>query len=101
MNEYMVAGGIAIFAIGFGLKHFKKLNAQWKEAIADGEISLDEAIGLATSVEEIVEEAKSLPSLSAMKRMKKDELAQLCVEHGVDAEGTKAILIEKLREAVE
>ena len=101
MNEYVIAGGIAVFAIGFGLKHFKKLNIQWKKAIADGEITLDEAIGLATSIEEVVEEAKSLPTISAMKRMKKDELAELCVEHGVDAEGTKAILIEKLREAVE
>lgn len=101
MNEYVLAGGIAVFAIGFGLKVYKKLNAQWKQAIADGEISLDEAIGLATSIQEVVEEVESLPSISAMKRMKKDELAKLCVEHGVDAEGTKAMLIEKLKEAVD
>lgn len=101
MNEYVLAGGIAVFAIGFGLKVYKRLHGQWKQAIADGEITLDEAIGLATSIEEVVEEVKTLPSVSAMKRMKKDELAALCVKHGVDAEGTKAILIEKLKEAVD
>lgn len=101
MNEYALAGGIALFAIGFGLTKGKQIHAQWKQAILDGEISIDEAIGLATSIEQLVEEAESLPTLSAMKRMKKDELAELCVKHGVDAEGTKAILIEKLKEAVE
>lgn len=68
-----------------------------EKAIADGEISIDEAIGLATSVQQLVEEAESLPSISAMKRMKKADLAELCVKHNVDAEGTKALLIEKLR----
>ena len=101
MNEYVLAGGIALFAIGFGLTKGKKIHAQWKKAIADGEISIDEAIGLATSVQQLVEEAESLPSISAMKKMKKADLAELCVKHNVDAEGTKALLIEKLREAVE
>tara|TARA_Y100001937_G_C7114372_1_gene329372 strand:+ start:277 stop:585 length:309 start_codon:yes stop_codon:yes gene_type:complete len=99
MDE-LVGMGLAIFVVGYGIKVLSKMSDKWKKAIADGEISLDEAIELATSIEEVVEEAKSLPSVSAMKRMKKDELAQLCIEHGVDAEGTKALLIEKLKESV-
>lgn len=101
MNEYALAGGIALFAIGFGLTKGKQLLAQWKQAIADGEISLDEAIGLATSIEDLAEEVESLPSISAMKKMKKAELAELCVKYGVDAEGTKALLIENLKGALE
>jgi hypothetical protein len=101
MNEYALAGGIALFAIGFGLTKGKQIHAQWKQALVDGEISLDEAIGLATSIDQLVEEAESLPSLSAMKRMKKNDLAELCVKHGVDAEGTKAILIDNLKGALE
>lgn len=31
MNEYVLAGGIALFAIGFGLTKGKKIHAQWKK----------------------------------------------------------------------
>jgi len=98
MNEYVLAGGVALFAIGFGLKVLTKIHLQWKQAIADGEISLDEAIGLATSIQEVVEEVESLPSLSAINKMKKNELVALCEKHNIDTEGTKQILIEKLKE---
>ena len=35
-----------------------------------------------------------------LKKMKKAELAELCVKYGVDAEGTKALLIENLKDAI-
>ena len=47
-------------------------------------------------VQDIVEEVRSLPSLSALKKMKKDELVALAEEHGVSVEGTKADLISAL-----
>ena len=53
MNEYALAGGIALFAIGFGLTKGKQLLAQWKQAIADGEISLDEGHSKASKPSEL------------------------------------------------
>tara|TARA_B110000858_G_scaffold198533_1_gene266399 strand:- start:21107 stop:21409 length:303 start_codon:yes stop_codon:yes gene_type:complete len=97
MNEYMLATGIAVFAIGFGLRIYQKMNKQWKEAMADGEISLEEALALVSSAQQIIEEIETLPSLSKMKSMKKAELVSLCEKHGVDSEGTKAVLLEKLK----
>lgn len=102
MNEALMLGvGIGVFAIGFGLKHYRNLRTKIAQAMEDGEISLEEALMIADKIKEAVEEIESLPSLSAMKRMRKDELIALCAKHEVDTEGTKAILIERLQGLME
>jgi len=100
-EELMLLAGLGIFAVGFGLKHYRKLRTKVEEALEDGELSLDEALDIVQSVEETIEEAKSLPSPSAMKRMRKDELKALCAKHEIDAKGTKDEIIARLREALE
>jgi len=64
--------------------------------MADGKITLDEVIDLADDLKEIVDK---LPSPSAMKKMKKDELIALANENGLAVDGTKADLISRLEEA--
>ena len=101
MNEIIVASlAVGLFGVGFALKHYKKLRNAYDSAMADGSISLDEALDLVDDVKESIEEAKSLPSLSKLKRMRKSELLNLCAEHGIDAKGTKDELIAKLKEQV-
>ena len=99
MNEELMLGiGVVVFVVGFGLKHYRKLRTVVEEALEDGQLTLDEAFEIVEDIQESVEEVKSLPSASALKRMKKDDLAAMCVEYGIDEEGTKALLIERLQE---
>lgn len=101
MNEILIASlMIGLFCAGFALKHYKKLRSAYDSAMEDGTLSLDEALSLVDDVKESIEEAKSLPSLSKLKRMRKSEVLNLCAEHGIDAKGTKNELIEKLKEQV-
>lgn len=101
MNEEIILGiGVGMFAIGFGIKHYRKLRTKIAKAMEDGDLNLSEALDIVEEMKESIEEIQSLPSLSALKRMRKDDLIALCAEHNVDTEGTKAVLIEKLKESV-
>ena len=66
--------------------------------LADGQLTLDEVQGLIEDVEDIAEAIKELPSLSEMKKMKKDELKALCEERGLETDGLKADLLSRLKE---
>ncbi len=83
---------LAAIAVGLGLAGYKA----YKKLMADGKITLDEVIDLAGDLKEIVDK---LPSPSAMKKMKKDELIALANENGLAVDGTKADLISRLEEA--
>jgi len=74
----------------------KEEKKQKKKLMADGEITLDEVLELAEDIKDIVED---LPSLSAIKKMKKAELIALANDNGLDVDGTKADLISRLEEA--
>ena len=93
-------GAIGLFGAGLAYKYWKKMKPKIDEALADGQLTLEEAMDLVDDANEIVEEVKSLPSYSKMKRMRKSEIMNLCAEYDVDTEGTKDQLIDKLREAV-
>lgn len=93
-------GAVALFGAGLALKYYKKIKPALDEALEDGQLTLEEAMSLADDAKEIVEEVKSLPSFSKMKRMRKSEILNLCAEHGIDAKGTKDELIAKLKEQV-
>jgi cell division septal protein FtsQ len=83
---------IAAIAVGLGLAGYKA----YKKLMADGKITLDEVLDLAEDLKDIVED---LPSLSAIKKMKKDELIELANKNGLAVDGTKADLISRLEEA--
>jgi hypothetical protein len=83
---------LAAIAVGLGLAGYRT----YKKLMADGEITLDEVLELAGDIKEIVED---LPSLSAIKKMKKAELIALANDNGLDVDGTKADLISRLKEA--
>jgi len=83
---------LAAIAVGLGLGGYKA----YKKLMADGKITLDEVIDLAKDIKEITDD---LPSLSALKKMKKDELIALANNKGLDVDGTKADLISRLKEA--
>lgn len=83
---------LAAIAVGLGLAGYKA----YKKLMADGKITLDEVIDLANDIKEITDD---LPSLSALKKMKKDELIALANDKGLDVDGTKADLISRLKEA--
>ena len=84
--------GLLILCIGLvaleGARRF------FKKVMADGKITLDEVM-------EAVDMVKELPSLSEVKKMKKADLVALCEEHGLDADGVKADLIERLEGVLE
>jgi hypothetical protein len=83
---------LAAIAVGLGLAGYKA----YKKLMADGKITLDEVIDLAGDLKELVDK---LPSPSAMKKMKKDELIALANDNGLAVDGTKADLISRLEEA--
>jgi cell division septal protein FtsQ len=83
---------IAAIAVGLGLAGYKT----YKKLMADGKITLDEVLELAEDIKDIVED---LPSLSAIKKMKKAELIELANQNGLAVDGTKADLISRLEEA--
>ena len=78
-------------AAGLGLGAYK----YYKKLMADGKITLDEVLDLVDNVKDAVED---LPSLSKIKKMKKDELIGLCKDNGLEVSGTKAELIIRLEE---
>ena len=78
-----------LLILGIGLVALEGARRFLRKVLADGKITLDEIM-------EAVEIAKELPSLSQVKRMKKADLVALCEEHGLDADGVKADLIERL-----
>jgi len=100
METLGIIGAIGLFGAGLALKYYKKIKPALDEALEDGQLTLEEAMSLAEDAKEIVEEVKSLPSFSKMKRMRKSEIMNLCAEHGIDAKGTKDELIDKLRQQV-
>ena len=83
-----------LLILGIGLAALEGARRFFKRVMADGKITLDEVM-------EAVEIAKELPSLSQVKRMKKADLVALCEEHGLDADGVKADLIERLEGVLE
>ena len=93
-------GALGLFGAGLAYKYWKKMKPLVEEALEDGQLTIEEAMEIVEEATEIVEEVKSLPSYSAMKRMRKSEIMNLCAEYDIDAEGTKDQLIDKLREAV-
>ena len=78
-------------AAGLGLGAYK----YYKKLMADGKITLDEVLDLVDDVKDAVED---LPSLSKIKKMKKDELIGLCKDNGLEVSGTKADLVSRLEE---
>lgn len=95
-----IISAISLFGAGLALKYWKKLKPKLDLALEDGQLTLEEAMNLVDDAKEIVEEVKSLPSLSKMRKMRKSEIMNLCAEYDIDTEGTKDQLIEKLKEAV-
>jgi len=83
-----------LLILGIGLVALEGARRFLRKVLADGKITLDEIM-------EAVEIAKELPSLSQVKRMKKADLVALCEEHGLDADGVKADLIERLEGVLE
>ncbi|MAK37441.1 MAG: hypothetical protein CMC15_14895 [Flavobacteriaceae bacterium] len=81
-------------AAGLGLGAYKV----YKKLMADGKITLDEVLDLA---EDLADAAKKLPSVSELKKLKKDDLISLCNENGLEVKGTKAELISRLKEIEE
>lgn len=87
MEQGLLIAGIGLVALEGARRFFKKV-------MADGKITLDEVM-------EAVDMVKELPSLSEVKKMKKADLVALCEEHGLDANGVKADLIERLEGVLE
>ena len=83
-----------LLILGIGLVALEGARRFLRKVLADCKITLDEIM-------EAVEIAKELPSLSQVKRMKKADLVALCEEHGLDADGVKADLIERLEGVLE
>ena len=78
-----------LLILGIGLVALEGARRFFKKVMADGKITLDEVM-------EAVDMVKEIPSLSEVKKMKKADLVALCEEHGLDADGVKADLIERL-----
>jgi hypothetical protein len=91
------ASAAVVYAI---YKRYLLIKPQIDEALADGELSLDEVMDLADDVVEFVEDAKeiveSMPSKSALMKMTKPELVEFAQGHGVDVAGTKSAIVERL-----
>lgn len=65
----------------------------YKKIMADGKVTIDEIVDLVGDLGDI---AKTLPSSSKLKQMKKAELIALCEENGLEIDGVKADLLARL-----
>tara|TARA_Y100001963_G_scaffold31837_1_gene43931 strand:- start:37691 stop:37981 length:291 start_codon:yes stop_codon:yes gene_type:complete len=65
----------------------------YQKVMADGKITIGEVLELGEDLQEI---AGKLPPLDEIKKMKKAELVALCEENGLDTNGVKADLLERL-----
>lgn len=90
------AGLVELLVVLLIWRYFGRLRSLFAKVTEDGEVTLDEVMEVIDEVQDIVEEVASLPSIGAMKKMRKDELMALAEERGVDVEGTKAEIIERL-----
>jgi len=92
--------GIAIAVIAFGYKQYLRLKPQIDEALEDGVLSLSEVKDLIEEAEEVIDEVKEFKeelNLNELKKMKKAELVALCEKYDLDTKGTKAVLIDHLK----
>ena len=87
--------GVAAVAGAFGLWLYQA----YKQASADGKVTLDEIIDIATEAAGRVDEA--LKTVEELESMKKADLQDLLRYHGLPTSGNKAELIARLREKVE
>jgi len=93
----MIHYGIGVAAVvgTFGLWLYRA----YQKAAADGEVTLDEIIDIATEAVGRVEEA--VKTVEELESMKKADLQDLLRYHGLPTSGNKAELIARLREKVE
>jgi hypothetical protein len=92
--------GIAIAVIAFGYKQYLRLKPQIDEALEDGVLSLSEVKDLIEEAEEVIDEIEDFKeelNLNNLKKMKKAELVALCEKYDLDTKGTKAVLIDHLK----
>ncbi len=92
--------GIALAVIAFGYKQYLRLKPQIDEALEDGVLSLSEVKDLIEEAEEVIDEVKEFKeelNLNELKKMKKAELVALCEKYDLDTKGTKAVLIDHLK----
>jgi len=72
---------------------------KYKEIMADGVVTLDELIDVAEEGAEIILETLiEVNDLKGLGKMRKGDLIDLCVKHGLDDTGTRATLIARLKE---
>lgn len=92
--------GIAIAVVAFGYKQYLRLKPQIDEALEDGVLSLGEVKDLIEEAEEVIDEVKDFKeelNLNNLKKMKKADLVALCEKYDLDTKGTKAVLIDHLK----
>ena len=90
-----------ILEVIFVIFAWDKIKLIYKRIKADGKIELSEVIEAVDEITEIVEDAMDeFNEVKNIQKMKKDELMALCEKHGLDTNGTKAQLIENLKERV-
>jgi len=93
--------GIALAGIALLYKQYLRLKPQIDKAMEDGVLSLSEVKDLIEEAEEVIDELEDfkneIPNLNALKKMKKADLVALCEKYDLDTKGTKAVLIDYLK----
>lgn len=105
MDSETVLIGIGIIGlVGLVLwRLWLKMKPDIMDALADGELTVGEALEIISEhkdeIEEAIDEIEALvPSKSELQKMKKADLVALAEEKGLDVSGTKDAIIKRLLE---
>jgi hypothetical protein len=90
-EEIVIYATLVVIGANLLVRSYRK----YKVVMADGKITMEEAIDVAEELTEII------LSITQIKKMRKAELIAFCKENDLETDGTKPILLSRIEDFYE